>query len=162
MISMNILSEFVLDLSVTGTGIFFLGIILTVAAFIAVRLVLRDRVKVQLAKIYALTDVIVEPDDTQNARKAALTLDEEPFLFDTTVFDNIKYGKISASDEEVAAAAERAGIAYLIEEETPANLTKGERQLVAAARAVLFRPREIIVGRGLSAVDLLKVKELDI
>jgi ABC-type sugar transport system ATPase subunit len=132
-----------------------------IIVFIAVRLVLRGDVKIRLERINQKVDVIGEPSDAPNLKNTDMPLEEEPFLFDTTVFLNIKYGKISAADEEVTAAAERAGIAYLLEENAD-NLTKGERQLVAAARAILFHPRRIIVGKGLSAVDLLSVKNLDL
>lgn len=158
---MNILSEFISGLFAFGSLIIYSGMFIPIIVFIAVRLVLRGDVKIRLERINQKVDVIGEPSDAPNLKNTDMPLEEEPFLFDTTVFLNIKYGKISAADEEVTAAAERAGIAYLLEENAD-NLTKGERQLVAAARAVLFRPREIIVGRGLSAVDLLKVKELDI
>lgn len=164
---MNIFSEFVSGLFMFGTWVFISGIVLAVSAFFAVRLVLRRHVNACLTAINNTACVITEARtpgeaDTSAAKKSAvITLEEEPFLFDTTVFENIKYGKIAASDEEITAAAERAGIAYLLNENCE-NLTKGERQLVAAARAILFAPKKINAGRGLSAADLLTIKNLDL
>ncbi|MDR0991518.1 MAG: ATP-binding cassette domain-containing protein [Ruminococcus sp.] len=155
------LSEFISGLFGFAAVLIYSGMFIIVAIFVIVRLILRNQVKIRLAEINKTAEAIGNPDDSKNSRKSEITLTEDVFLFDTTVFENIKYGKISAADEEVAAAAERAGIAHLINENCE-HLTKGERQLVAAARAVLFAPKKIIVGNGLSAVDPLSVKELDL
>jgi energy-coupling factor transporter ATP-binding protein EcfA2 len=145
-----------------GLIIFYIGIVLTAAAFFTVRAVLLKKMKKELAQYSpeSFTDKIGK--EKENPQNAEIELFEEPFLFDESVFFNIKYGKISASDEEVTAVAELAGIAHIIDEQSCKNLTKGERQLVAAARAMLFSPKKIVRGEGLSAVDPLTEKELGI
>jgi hypothetical protein len=143
----------------TTIGLIFLyaAIPAAVIVFILVRRVLRKRfsalTKGCAALYFCKTDT---PEPTE------ITLSEEPFLFDTGVFENIKYGKIAASDEEVAAAAERAGISYLLDEKSCEHLTAAERRLVAAARAILTEPRKINVGRGLDGVDLLTVRGIEL
>ena len=88
-----------------------------------------------------------------------------PFLFDGTVIDNIRYGKRSASDEEVRQAAKKVGGGDWIDGlsnglETPvgergANLSMGQRQLVALARVVLQNPSIFILDEATASIDPL-------
>jgi ABC-type molybdenum transport system ATPase subunit/photorepair protein PhrA len=140
-------------------GLVFLcaGIVFAILTFVLVRLYLRKKLLMVKEKCEPLFF-----DETAPREVREIVLKEDPFLFFASVFENIKYGKIAASDEEVAAAAERAGIAHILTEKSCEHLTKGERRLVAAARAVLKNPRKVTVGRGLSEVDLLTVKNLNL
>jgi len=90
---------------------------------------------------------------------------QTPFLFDGTVIDNIRYGKRSASDEEVRQAAKKVGGGDWIDGlanglETPvgergANLSMGQRQLVALARVTLQNPSIFILDEATASIDPL-------
>ncbi|WP_375499662.1 ABC transporter ATP-binding protein [uncultured Jatrophihabitans sp.] len=89
---------------------------------------------------------------------------QEPFLFTGTVRDNISYGRPSATDAEVEAAARAVGAhdvvaglpgGYLTElAERGSSLSSGQRQLIALARAQLADPALLLLDEATSNLDL--------
>ncbi len=88
---------------------------------------------------------------------------QDTFLFSTTVMENIRYGRLDASDEEVIAAAKLVAAHDFIERlpdgyqtvlgERGAGLSQGQRQLIAIARVALMNPRILILDEATSSVD---------
>ncbi|OQY87576.1 MAG: multidrug ABC transporter ATP-binding protein [Anaerolineae bacterium UTCFX1] len=89
---------------------------------------------------------------------------QETILFSGTVRDNIRYGRPSASDDEVVAAAQAAQAHDFIAnlpngydtriEERGVNLSGGQKQRIAIARALLLRPAVLILDDSTSSVDV--------
>jgi ATP-binding cassette subfamily B protein len=102
-------------------------------------------------------------------RKLGLVL-QDNFLFADTVMENIRYGRLDAADEQVIAAAQLANADLFIHRlphgyqtvltERGANLSQGQRQLLAIARAVLADPDILILDEATSNVDTRTEKHL--
>ena len=88
---------------------------------------------------------------------------QETVLFSTTVMENIRYGRLDATDEEVIAASVAANCDEFIRQlpdgyqtaigERGLNLSGGQRQRLSIARAILKNPRILILDEATSALD---------
>lgn len=99
----------------------------------------------------------------QSLRRAIGLVQQDVYLFDGTIGENIAYGKPGATAEEVAAAARRANIDAFIESlpqgydtvvgERGSRLSGGQKQRVAIARVFLKNPKILILDEATSALD---------
>lgn len=88
---------------------------------------------------------------------------QDTYLFSGTIRDNIRYGRLNATDEEIERAAQMSRAGEFIEKlpdgydsmlmEGGINLSQGQRQLLAIARAILADPSILILDEATSSVD---------
>ncbi len=99
----------------------------------------------------------------QDLRRSLGIVLQDTNLFTGTVMDNIRYGKLTATDEEVIAAAKLANAHSFISrlpkgydtliENNGANLSQGQRQLISIARAAIADPPVMILDEATSSID---------
>ena len=112
--------------------------------------------------------ICIDGDDIRQIKKADLRRKlglvlQDTFLFSGTVMDNIRYGRLEASDQECIEAARMADADHFIRQlpqgyqtqlsERASNLSQGQRQLLAIARAILADPSILILDEATSSVD---------
>lgn len=123
-----------------------------------------------LTRFYEIQDgkISIDSKDIRDVKKADLRRKlglvlQDTFLFADTVMENIRYGRLDATDEEVVRAAEMADADHFIRQlpqgyqtllsERANNISQGQRQLLAIARAILADPAILILDEATSSVD---------
>jgi len=123
-----------------------------------------------LTRFYEVNDgsITIDGRDIREVSKADLRQKlgivlQDTFLFADTVMENIRYGRLDATDEECIEAANLADADHFIHQlphgyetrlsERASNLSQGQRQLLSIARAILADPGILILDEATSSVD---------
>lgn len=88
---------------------------------------------------------------------------QDTWLYSGTIMENIRYGKLDATDDEVIASAKEAQVHHFIQtlpdsynleiNEETSNISEGQKQLLTIARAILKNPKILILDEATSSVD---------
>ena len=130
-----------------------------------------------LSRFYDVTSGSVRVDGhdvrsvtVQSLRSQMGVMLQDTFLFSGTVKDNIRYGRLDATDEEIVAAAKAVDADGFIRrlpqgydtmvEEKGSTLSAGQRQLIAFARVMLTDPRLLVLDEATSDIDTSTEMEL--
>ncbi|MEX1018145.1 MAG: ABC transporter ATP-binding protein [Litorilinea sp.] len=131
-----------------------------------------------ISRFFDVTDGTVRIDGhdirqvTQSSLRSQLGIVlQDPFLFKGTIADNIRYGRLDASDADLVEAATAVGANRFIDllpdgyqtdvGENGVNLSGGQRQLLSFARALLADPRILILDEATSSVDTATEKLIE-
>ena len=121
--------------------------------------------------------VLIDGHDVRDVTQASLRAQlgivlQDSFLFDGTIRDNIRYGRLDATDAEVEAATVAVGADEFIRKlpdgyntqvgENGVNLSVGERQIVSFARALLADPRILILDEATSSIDTSTERQIQV
>ena len=120
--------------------------------------------------------ILIDGHDLRTVEIASLrsqlgVVPQEPFLFAGVVRDNLAFAQRDASDRTLWAALQAVGIDDLVERlggldavvhERGASLSAGERQLLALARALVARPRVLILDEATSNLDLVSESRVEV
>ena len=136
-----------------------------------------------ISRFYDVTDgrVLIDGHDVRDMqltsmRKQMSVMMQDSFIFSGTIMDNIRYGRLDATDEEVIQAAKtvsahdfimRMPKGYMTEvNERGSSLSQGQKQLISFARALLNNPKILILDEATSSIDthteMLIQKALDV
>jgi ATP-binding cassette subfamily B multidrug efflux pump len=130
-----------------------------------------------LARFFEVKEgaIRIDGNDLRDVTRASLRSQlgivlQDTFLFAGTIRDNIRYGRLDASDAEVEAAATAVGAHQFISKmpdgydtevgENGVNLSVGQRQILSFARALLADPRILILDEATSSVDTTTEKQI--
>lgn len=123
-----------------------------------------------LMRFYELNSgsIYIDGIKTTNMRRSDLRslfgmVLQDAWLFNGTVMENLRYGRLNATDEEVMAAADAAYVDHFIRtldhgydtmiNEESSNISQGQKQLLTIARAFLADPKVLILDEATSSVD---------
>lgn len=111
----------------------------------------------------SIDGVNIKDYDRRDLRSAISMVLQDTWLFHGTIRENIRYGNLSATDEEVEAAAKEAYAHHFIQAqpdgydcvigEDADNISQGERQLITIARAILAHRKMLVLDEATSSVD---------
>jgi len=132
-----------------------------------------------LARFYEVNEgrILIDGKDISKLRRSELRqamgfVLQDPFLFHTTIRENIRYGRLDATDEEVEEAAKLANAHSFIKNlpdqydtiinEGGTSISQGQKQLLSIARAILKNPSILLLDEATSSIDTvteLKIQE---
>lgn len=130
-----------------------------------------------LGRFFDVSDgaILLDGYDIRHVTQASLRRQlgivlQDTFLFGGSVMENIRYGRLDATDDEVIAAAKAVGADEFISRmehgyqtdvgENGVNLSVGQRQILSFARALLADPRLLILDEATSSVDTTTEKQI--
>ncbi len=101
-------------------------------------------------------------------RKSISVVEQEPFLFDDSIYNNIKFGKPSATEDEILDVVKKVNLDEFVDKlplgyntlvgNKGNNLSVGQKQRIAIARALLKNPKILILDEATSSIDNLSEK----
>lgn len=110
-----------------------------------------------------IDDVDITDVKRKDLRKSFGMVLQDTWLFNGTIKENLKYGKLDSSDDEVVSAAKDAYVHHFIQTQTDSynmmlneetnNVSGGQKQLLTIARAILADPKILILDEATSSVD---------
>ncbi len=99
----------------------------------------------------------------ESLRKSVAVVLQDTYLFSVSIRENLKYGNLNATDEEIIEAAKLANAHHFIMQledgydtvlsDNGSNLSQGQRQLLAIARAILSKSSILILDEATSSID---------